>query len=72
MVKIEIFPLYIGYSCATLWVKNSLEIALSRTVFEIFTFFHFLQKSKMATKSGEKLKFLPFAQDTLLLPCVSG
>ena len=37
-VKTEMFPLGIGYSCTTLRVKNSLEIALSRTVFEIFTF----------------------------------
>ena len=51
--KIEIFPLCIGHSCTTLWVKNSFEIALSRTVFEIFTLFHFPQKSKMAAKSGE-------------------
>ena len=33
MAKIEIFPLCIGYSCTTLWVKNSREIALSRTFF---------------------------------------
>ena len=48
------FPLSTGYYCTTLRVKNSLEIALSRTVFEIFTLFHFPQKSKMAAKSGEK------------------
>ena len=53
VVKIEIFPLCIGYSCTTLRVKNLLEIALSVTVFVIFTLFHFPQKSKMATKSGE-------------------
>ena len=53
VAKLEIFLLCIGYSCTTLWVKNSLEIALSRTVFEIFTLFHFQQKSKMAAKSGE-------------------
>ena len=51
--KIEIFPLCIGYSSTTQRVKNSLEIALSRMVFEIFTLFHYPQKSKMATKSGE-------------------
>ena len=38
VAKIEIFPFCIGPSCTTLWVKNSLEIALSRTVFEIFKF----------------------------------
>ena len=41
VVKIKIFPLSTGHSCTTLWVKNSLEIALSVTVFEIFTLFHF-------------------------------
>ena len=46
VAKIEIFPLCIGHSCTTLQVKNSLEIALSRTVFEMFTLFHFPQKSK--------------------------
>ena len=50
---IEIFPLGIRYSCTTLRVKNSLDIALSLTVFEIFTPFHFPLKSKMATKSGK-------------------
>ena len=53
VAKIEIFPLCIGHSCNTLRVKNSLEIALSLTVFEIFTLFYFPQKSKMAAKSGE-------------------
>ena len=78
VVEIEIFPLCIGYSCTTLWVKNSLEIALSLTVFEIFTLFHFPLKSKMAAKSGyshffifRKLKFFPQTQDTAKLPCGS-
>ena len=39
MAKIEIFPLYIEFSCTTLWVKNLLEIPLSLTVFEIFHIF---------------------------------
>ena len=51
--KLKIFPLSIAHSCTTLRVKNSLKIALSLTVFEIFTLFHFSQKSKMAAKSGE-------------------
>ena len=55
---IEIFPLCAGDSCTTtLWVKNLLEIALSLTVFKILTLFYFLQKSKMATKSGENRYF---------------
>ena len=53
VTKIEVLPFCTGHSCTTLWVKNSLEMALSLTVFEIFTLFHFLQKCKMATKSGE-------------------
>ena len=51
--KLKFFPLRIEYPCTTLRVKNSLEIALSLTVFEIFTLFHFPLKSKMAAKSGE-------------------
>ena len=51
VAKIEIFPLSTGHSCTTLRVKNSLEIALSVTVFKIFTLFHFPQKSKMVTKN---------------------
>ena len=41
----NLFPLSIGYSCTTLWVKNSLEIALSLTVCEIFVIFHIFTKS---------------------------
>ena len=55
--QIEIFPFCIGHCCTTLWVKNLLEIALSLTVFKIFTLFHFPQKSKMAAKSGENRNF---------------
>ena len=53
VAKIEIFPLGTGNSCTFLQVKNLLEIALSLTVFEIFTLFHFPLNSKMAAKSGE-------------------
>ena len=56
--KMEIFPSSIVHSCTTLGVKNSLEIALSLMVFEIFTLFHFPQKSKMAAKSGKNWIFL--------------
>ena len=63
------FPLDIGYFCTNLPLKNSLEIALSLTVFKIFTLFHFPQKSKMATKSVENfspshriLLYYPVAQ----------
>ena len=71
VVKIEIFPFCIGPSCTTLWVKNSLEIALSLTVFEIFTLFHFPLKTKMAAKSGKNWNFSTFTYDTLVLPCGS-
>ena len=51
--KFEIFQFCIEYFSTTLWVKNSVEIALSLTVSEILIFFVFLQKFKMAAKSGE-------------------
>ena len=38
-------PLSIGHCCTTLWVNNSLEIALSLTVCEIFVIFHIFTKS---------------------------
>ena len=70
VAKIEIFPLYIGHSCTPLWVKNWLEIALSLTVFKIFTLFHFPLKSKMAAKSGENWNFSPLHR--LLWQCPAG
>ena len=48
--EIEIFQFHIEYSLHTLWVKNSVEIALSLTVSEKLTFFVFPQKFKMAAK----------------------
>ena len=51
--RITILPC-IGHCCTILQVENSLEIALSVTLFEILTLFHFQQKSKMAAESGEK------------------
>ena len=53
VAKIKFFSICIGYSCTTLWVKNSLKIALSLTISKIFSMFYFPLKSKMATKSGE-------------------
>ena len=47
------FQIHIEYSSTTIWVKNSVEIALSLTVSEILTFLGFPQKSKMAAKSCE-------------------
>ena len=57
MAKIENFQFCTEYSSTTLWVKNSVEIALSLTVSEILRFFHFSQKFKMAAKSGENWNF---------------
>ena len=68
VVKIEIFPHLTGHSCTTLYVKNSLEITLSVTVFQISTLFHFPQKIQDGYR---KLKFSPFAQETLVPPCGS-
>ena len=53
----KIFPLYTGYSCTILWVKNSLKSSLSLTVSEIFTIFYFPLKFKMAAKGAKKRNF---------------
>ena len=68
VAKIEIFSFWTGHSCTTLLVKNSLEIALSLTVFKILTLFHFPQKSKMAAESGENLNFPPLHRTLLYHP----
>ena len=44
VAKIEIFQFCIEYFSTTLWVKNSVEIALSLTVFEILKIFPFFAK----------------------------
>ena len=54
MAKIDFFQFHIEYSATTLWVKNSVEIALSLTVSEILTFFSFSAKIQDGRqKSGE-------------------
>ena len=65
MAKIPVFPLGTRHCCTTLWVKNSIKIAPSLMVFEIFTLFHFPQKSKMAAKSGENRNFSPLHRTLL-------
>ena len=45
------------HSADTLQVQNFVEITLSRTVSEINTLLHYLQKFKMAAKSGGKAIF---------------
>ena len=54
------FQIHIEYSSTTIWVKNSVEIALSLTISEILPFLGFPQKSKMAAKSGEKIEIFQF------------
>ena len=68
VAKIEIFPLCTGHSCTPLWIKNSLEIALSLRVFEILTLFYFPRKSKMAAGSGENWNFPPLHRRLLYHP----
>ena len=41
-------------SAATLWVKNFIEIALSRSISEVVFFASKFEKFKMAAKSGGK------------------
>ena len=49
-------------SACTLWVKNFVKIALSRTVSEINALLHFTQKFKMAVKSVGKAIFVKSRQ----------
>ena len=58
--EIEIFQFHIEYSLHTLWVKNSVEIALSLTVSEILTFFCFSAKIQDGRQKWQKLKFFNF------------
>ena len=58
-------------SADTLWVKNFVEIALSHSVSKINMFLRFMQKFKMATKSGGKTIFEESCQKTLQIPCGS-
>ena len=58
-------------SADTLWVKNFVEIALSRSISEINSFLRFMQKFKMVTKSGKKMNFEESCQNTLPIPCGS-
>ena len=60
MAKIEIFQFCIEYFATTLWVKNSVEIALSLTVSEILTFFSFFAKIQDGRQKWRKLNFFQF------------
>ena len=66
--KLKFFLFRIGHCCTTLQVKNWLEIALSLTVLEIFTLFHFPLKSNMAAKSGDNWNFSPLYRTILYYP----
>ena len=66
--KIEILLFSTRHHCTTHWAKNSLEIALSLTVSEIFTLFLFFAKIQNGRQKFRKLKFFVFTQDNLLLP----
>ena len=55
MAKIEIFQFCIEYFATTLWVKNSVQIALSLTVSEIL-FFVFRKNSRWPPKVA-KIEF---------------
>ena len=58
--------------CAhTLWVKNFIEISLSRTLSEINGCLHFTQKFKMVAKNGGKIIFGKSRRYTLQIPCGS-
>ena len=59
MAKIEIFQFCIEYFATTLWVKNSVQIALSLTVSEILIFFVFRKNSIWPPKVA-KIDFFQF------------
>ena len=50
MAKIEIFQFCIEYFPTTLWVKNSVQIAVSLTVSEMLRFFVFRKNSRWPPK----------------------
>ena len=59
MAKIEIFQFCIEYFATTLRVKNSVEIALSLTVYEILIFVVFRKNSRWPPKVA-KIEFFQF------------
>ena len=68
VVKIEIFPLCIGYY--PVGQKFARNRSISYGFQDIYTF-SFSTKIQDGRPKWRKLKFFPFAQDTLLLPCGS-
>ena len=61
LAKIEIFQFCIEYFATTLWVKNSVEIALSLTVSEILILFVF-RKNSSGRQKWRKLNFFNFTE----------
>ena len=59
MAKIKIFQFCIEYFATTLWVKNSVQIALFLTVSEILIYFVFRKNSRWPPKVA-KIKFFQF------------
>ena len=57
----------VGYAY-TLWVKNIVEIALSRTVSKINALLHFMQKFKIAAKVAGKRFLLEVASRRFIYP----
>ena len=62
MAKIEIFQFCIEYFATTLWVKNSVEIALSLTVSEILILFVFRKNSRWPPKVAKIEFFFNFTE----------
>ena len=57
--KLKFFEFCIEYFATTLWVKNSVQIALSLTVSEILIFFVF-RKNQDGRQKWRKLNFFNF------------
>ena len=60
VAKIESFLLGTGYSCTNLLVKNSLKIALSLMVFDMFTLFILHETPRWPPKVA-KIEIFPLA-----------
>ena len=58
-IQDDIFPLGTEYCCTTLWVKNSLEIAVCYNFEDIFNVY-FLLKIQDSRQKWRKLNFFPF------------
>ena len=75
VVKFEIFHIATKYSCTTLWVKNSLEIALSLTVSRYLHFFVFCKKTVKETPMAAILflsRIIPKEALTMNISCKFG